>query len=100
MATCGYFFRATDRLPVEFDRVCLAAGVDEAEGVYAEAFHGPIGVREAAVAHVPHDVMSGLGMQRGEIPEGVVSGLGLRDLPVGVRLGRMDDVRELDAILD
>ena len=41
-----------------------------------------------------------LGVQRHEVPEGVVRGLRLRDLPVGVRLGGVDQVRELDAVLD
>ena len=65
-----------------------------------EALHRPVGPRNAPVTHVPHDVMGGLGMQRSEVPEGVVRRLGLRDLPVRVRLGRVDDVGELDAVLD
>ena len=39
-------------------------------------------------------------MQGDEVPEGVVGGLSLRDLPVGVGLDGMDDVRELDPVLD
>lgn len=39
-------------------------------------------------------------MQGDEVPEGVVGALCLRDLPVGVRLARVDDVRELDRVLD
>ena len=42
----------------------------------------------------------GLGVQRDEVPERVVRALGLRDLAVRVRLGGVDDVRELDAVLD
>ena len=42
----------------------------------------------------------GLGVQRDEVPEGVVGALGLRDLAVRVRLGGVDDVRELDRVLD
>jgi hypothetical protein len=41
-----------------------------------------------------------LGVQRHEIPEGVVGALRLWDLPVGMRLRRVDDVRELDRVLD
>ncbi len=88
------------RLPVELHQAAFAGLVDQAEGVHAEALHGPVGPRDAAITHVPHDVVSGFGVQRSEIPERVVSGLGLRDLPVRVRLGRVDDVGELDAVLD
>ena len=45
-------------------------------------------------------VVGGLGVQRDEVPERVVRRLRLRDLPVRVRLGGVDDVGELDAVLD
>ncbi len=86
--------------PVELDQARLACGVDEPEGVDAEAFHRPIRARDAAVAHVPEHVMGGLGMQRHEIPEGVVGGLCLGYLAIGLRFCGVDDVGEFDAVLD
>ncbi len=88
------------RLPVELDQGGLTLGVDQPEGVDAEALHRPVGPRDPAVGHVPHGVVLRLGVQRHEVPEGVVGTLGLRDLTVGVRLAGMDDVGELDAVLD
>ena len=44
--------------------------------------------------------MGRLGVQGGEIPEGIVRGLGPGDLQVGLRLGRVDDIGELDPVLD
>src|SRR4029453_17209418 len=70
------------------------------EGVYAEALHGAVRARDAAVGHVPHGVMLSFGMQRDEVPERVVRALRLGDLAVGVRLAGVDDVRELDRVLD
>ena len=48
----------------------------------------------------PTSCGAGLGVQRDEVPERVVGGLRLRDLPVRMRLGGVDDVGELDAVLD
>ena len=72
-------------LPVELDEVALAARIDEAEGVHAEAFHHAQAARDGAVRHGPHQHVRGLGHQRGEVPEGVVRARGLRHLVV--RLG-------------
>ena len=83
-----------------FTRVVLPSALTKPERVDAEAFHGPVGAGDAAVGHVPHGVGLRLGVQGDEVPERVVGALGLRDLPVGVRLGGVDDVRELDAVLD
>ncbi len=91
---------AGDRLPVELHQARPALGVDEAEGVNAETLHGAVRARDPPIAHVPHDVVGGLGVQRDEIPEGVVGRLRLRDLAVGVGLAGVDHVRELDAVLD
>ena len=76
------------------------AAFDAPEGVDAEALHGPVGARDAAVGHVPDRVVLGLGVQRDEVPERVVGALRLRDLPVRVRLAGVDHVGELDAVLD
>ena len=91
---------AGDRLPVELDQAGLALGVDQAEGVDAEALHGPERAGNPAITHLPEHVVGGLGVQRHEIPERVVRRLRLRDLPVGMRLAGVDDVGELDAVLD
>lgn len=87
-------------LPVELHQGRLTGGVDQAEGVDAEALHRAVGARDAAVGHVPQRVVRGLRVQGDEVPERVVGALGLRDLPVGMRLAGVDDVRELDRVLD
>ena len=87
-------------LPVELHQAGPALCVDQPEGVDAEALHRAVGARDPAVAHVPHHVVGGLGVQGDEVPEGVVRRLRLGDLAVRVRLGGVDDVRELDAVLD
>ena len=68
--------------------------------MHAKPFHGPERAGDTAVAHVPEHVMRRLRVQGYEVPEAVVGGLRLRDFPVGVRLGCVDDVGELDAVLD
>ena len=40
---------ARDRPPVEFDEGGLALGIDEAEGVHAEAFDIAVGARDGAI---------------------------------------------------
>jgi hypothetical protein len=45
---------AQQRLPVELHQARLAAGVDEPEGVDAEALHHPVAARNGAVGHDPH----------------------------------------------
>ena len=96
----GERVHAEPRLPVELHQGGLAGGVDEAERVDTEPLHVPVRARDGAVGHRPDRVVLRLGVQRDEVPEGVVRRLRLRDLAVGVRLGGVDDVRELDAVLD
>jgi hypothetical protein len=91
---------AGQRLPMEFHQAALPVRVDEAECVNAEAFHRPVGTRNAAVAHRPDDVVLSLGVKAHEVPEGVVGGLRLRDLAIRMRFRRVDQVRELDSVLD
>ena len=88
------------RLPVELHQGRRAVAGDEPEGVHAEALHRPVGRLDAAVGHVPHRVVLRLRVERDEVPERVMRRLGLRYLSIGVRLARMDDVGELDAVLD
>ena len=57
--------------------------------------------RGIARSDITHISMCGdSGMQRHEVPERVVRGLRLRDLAIGLGLGRVDQVGELDAVLD
>jgi hypothetical protein len=87
-------------LPVELHERGLAFGVDQPEGVDAEALHHPVGPGYRAVGHLPHDVVGRLGVRGDEVPERVVRALRLRDLAVRMWLGGVDDVRELDPVLD
>ncbi len=95
-----YRLEALLGLPVEFDEGRFALGVDEAEGVDAEAFHRAEGARDRAVRHHPHDHMEALGHQAHEIPEIVVGRLRLREGSVGLGLHRMHEVGEFHRILD
>ena len=98
-------FQTTDwtpllRLPVELDEGRLSPGVDQAEGVDAEAFHEPERPGQGPVGHDPHDHVHALGRERDEVPEVVVSRLRLGEVPVGLGLGGVDQVGELDGVLD
>ena len=88
------------RLPVELDEGRFVLGVDQPEGVDAEAFHEAEGARDGAVRHDPHDHVHAFGRQRDEVPEIVVRRLRLREGAVGLRLHRMDQVGKLDRVLD
>jgi hypothetical protein len=88
------------RLPVELHEGRLALGVDEPEGVDAEALHDAERPRDGPVRHDPHDHVHRLGHQRDEVPEVVVGRLRLREAAVGLRLHRVDQVGELDRVLD
>ena len=88
------------RLPVELDEGRLAVRVDQAEGVDAEALHEAERARDRPVGHDPHDHVHALGRQRDEVPEVVVRGLRLREAAVGLLLGGVDQVGELDRVLD
>jgi hypothetical protein len=85
---------------VKLHQARAAAGVDQPEGVNAEAFHHAVAARDGAIPHHPHHHVSGLGHERDEVPERVVRRLRLRDLVGRLRLDRVDDVGELDAVLD
>ena len=87
-------------LPVELDERRLPVGVDEPERVDAEALHEPERPRDRPIGHRPHQHVRRLRHERCEVPEVVVGGLGLREPAVGLLLGRVDQVRELDRILD
>ncbi len=56
------------RLEVELDPVALVVGVDEAEGVAAEAVHVAIGRRNAPVAHDDGDLVQRFRQRGPEIP--------------------------------
>ena len=92
--------RAGAGVPVELDEVRLARGVDQPEGVHAEALHRPVAARDRAVRHRPHQHVGDLRHQRGEVPERVVRRAGLRHREVRLGLGRVHQVRELHRVLD
>ena len=85
---------------MELDETRFARGVDEPEGVHAEALHRPIASGDRAIGHRPHQHRGDLGHQRREVPERVVrrAGLGHREMRLGLR--RMDQVGELHRVLD
>ena len=56
--------------------------------------------RNRAVGHDPHDHVHAFRRQRDEVPEIVVRGLRLRKAAVGLLLGGVDEIRELDRVLD
>jgi hypothetical protein len=85
---------------MELGQTGLAFPVDETKRVHSETLHGPVRPGDAAITHVPEDVMGGFGVQRHKVPERVVRRLCLRDLPIRMRLAGVNDVRELDAVLD
>ena len=91
---------AIERLPVEAHEAGFAFFVHHAEGVDAEAFHGAVRARYAPVAHGPHHVMQGLGLERHVIPEAVVGALALRHGVVGFGLHGVDEIREFQRVLD
>ncbi len=91
---------ALERRPVELAEARLAPGIDQAEGVHAEALHHAEAAGNGAVRLHPHLHVEGLGRQAGEVVEGVVGAGGLRHLVVGLGLDRMDHVRELHRVLD
>ena len=88
------------RLPDEFDEGGFVLGVDQPEGVDAEALHEAEGARDGAVRHDPHDHVHRFRRQGDEVPEIVVRRLRLRKGAVGLRLHRVDDVGKLDRVLD
>ncbi len=97
----GQRVHAEPRLPVELDQRGAALGVDEPEGVDPEALH-----RAGTSAGSPRSDMSQIVWCCASVCSETKSQkvscarLGLRDLAVRVRLRRVDDVGELDAVLD
>ncbi len=85
---------------MELDEGRAALGVHQPEGVHSEAFHHPQRPRDRPVGHDPHDHVHAFGGQGDVVPEGVVGGLGLGELAVGILLGGVDQVGELDGVLD
>ena len=88
------------RLPNEFDECGFVLRVHEPERVDAEALHETERARDGPVRHHPHDHMHAFRRQTDEIPEIVMCGLGLGEASVGLRLYRMNEVREPDGVLD
>ena len=91
---------AGDRRPVELDEARPPPGVDQPEGVHAEALHGAEAPRQGAVRHHPHQHVGRLGHQGDEVPERVVGAGGLRHRMVRLGLERVHEVGELHGVLD
>jgi hypothetical protein len=66
----------------------------------AKTFHEAQGARYGPIRHGPHDHVHAFRRQADEVPEIVMGGLCLRKRPVGLLLGGMDQVGELDGILN
>ena len=81
-------------LEVELDPGALVCGVDEAEGVAAEAVHVAIARRDAAIAHDDRDLVQRLGQQRPEVPVVV----GAAQVGARVALHGVVEVGELERI--
>ncbi len=82
------------RLEVELDPVALVLGVDEAEGVAAEAVHVAVSRRNAPVAHHDGDLVQRFRQRGPEIP--VV--LGAAQIGARVALDGVVEVREFQRI--
>ena len=81
-------------LEVELDPVPFVLGVDEAEGVAAEAVHVAVGAGNAPVAHDDGDLVQRLGQRGPEVP--VV--LGAAHVGAGIPLHGVVEVGELEGI--
>ena len=88
------------RLPMEFDEGGFARVVDQPEAVHSETLDRAERARDRAIGHDPHDHVPGFGAEADEIPEIVVRGLRLRELAIGLGLGGVDQIGELDRILN
>ena len=85
---------------MEFDKGRFALGVDEPEGMDAEAFHHPQRARDRSIGHDPEDHVHAFRQERDEIPERVMRRRVLRIAAVGLHFDRMDEIGKLDGILD
>ncbi len=88
------------RLPMELHKGRFPLRVDEPEGVNAEAFHEAERARDRTVGHGPHDHVHAFRGQRYKIPEIVVRRCRLGKSPVGLLLGRVNEIRKLDGVLN
>ncbi len=86
--------------PVELHEGRFVPGIDQAEGVDAEALDVAQRARDGAIRHRPHQHVHALGHQRDEIPEGVVRRGRLREAAIRLHLHGMDQVGELHRVLD
>src|SRR5271170_1385459 len=96
----GHRLHAEFRLPMKFYEGRFTLCVDKAKSVDAEALHEAERAGYRAVGHDPHRHVHAFRRERDKIPEIIVSSLCLRETAIGLLLGSMDQVRELDRILD
>ena len=66
----------------------------------SETFHESEGPGNGPIGHRPHDHVHAFGHKGNEVPEVVMCSLSLREFSVGLRLGRMNQIRKLDRILN
>ena len=92
--------RADAGPPMELHEGRFVPGIDQAEGVDAEALDVAQRARDGAIRHRPHQHVHALGHQRDEVPESVVRRGRLREAAVRLHLHGMDKVGELHRILD
>lgn len=92
--------RAQMRLPVEFDEGTLAFGVDEDEGVDAEALDHAVRARDRVVGQREERHEYRFGRKARPVPEGIMRSLRLRQGDLRSRLARVDQVDEFDSVLD
>src|SRR5262252_3517624 len=85
---------------MELDESRLPLGVDEAEGMDAEAIHEAEGAWDRPVGHDPHHHVHAFWGQGDEVPEVVMRRLRLRKAPIRFLLHRMDQIRKLDGVLN
>src|SRR5215831_5492401 len=85
---------------MELDESRLPLGVDEAEGMDAEAVHEAEGAWDRPVGHDPHHHVHAFRGQGDEVPEVVMRRLRLRKATIRFLLHRMDQIRKLDGVLN
>ncbi len=92
----GQVFDALLGLEVELDPVPLVLGVDEAEGVAAEAVHVAVGIGDTPVAHHDGNLVERLRQGAPEVP--IV--LGAAHVGAGIPFHRVVEVGELEGIAE
>ncbi|MNV14017.1 hypothetical protein D3C71_1046860 [compost metagenome] len=96
----GDRLKAELRLPVKLYKGGLVLAVDEAERMNPKSFHEAQRSWYGPVGHDPHDHVHAFRCQTDEVPKIVVRRLSLREGAIRLLLGRVDEIRKLDGVLD